>query len=232
MPATIRVSSRSVLSGGWASGRTSGDLCGLGTLEAVTAAAVPLRAHGVVVGSIVVTEPRGGVFPAEDVRLLSTVATHTAIVLANARFFDLIRRAKEQWEIAFDALSEGIAVVDDSGRIRRANRALAGLLKASVSTIIGKELGPGLLGQGEGLNELLAAARRNERPLPLFARSPVSERTFRVSRPHPELDQSRRRGAGRGRHRSAGVGSQPGPERNWPRSGSSSRASRTSSTTR
>jgi two-component system NtrC family sensor kinase len=162
-------------------GASGGPVRLVGTLEAVTAVAVPLRAHGVVVGSIVVTEPRGGVFPAEDVRLLSTVATHTAIVLANARFFDLIRRAKEQWEIAFDALSEGIAVVDDSGRIRRANRALAGLLKASVSTIIGKELGPGLLGQGEGLNELLAAARRNERPLPFFARSPVSERTFRVN---------------------------------------------------
>ncbi len=120
-------------------------------------------------------------FPAEDVRLLSTVATHTAIVLANARFFDLIRRAKEQWEIAFDALSEGIAVVDDSGRIRRANRALAGLLGGSVSTVIGKELGPGLLGQGAGLDELLAAARRNERPLPFVARSPHRARTFRVN---------------------------------------------------
>ena len=37
----------------------------------------------------------------------------------------MVRRAKEQWETAFDALSEGIAVVDDEGRVRRANRALA-----------------------------------------------------------------------------------------------------------
>jgi len=104
----------------------------MGIVDAVSAAAVPLRAHGVVVGSLVVTEPRIGSFPAEDVRLLSTVATHTAVVLANARFFDMIRRAKEQWEIAFDALSEGIAVVDAHGRILRANRALAALLSVSV----------------------------------------------------------------------------------------------------
>jgi len=153
----------------------------MGTLGTVSAAAVPLRAHGVVVGSLVVTEPRAGTFPAEDVRLLSTVATHTAIVLANARFFDMMRRAKEQWEIAFDALSEGIAVVDDAGRIRRANRALAALLGTSVATVIGQELGPALLGSATGLGELLAAARREERPMPLVVRSPLLGRTLRVN---------------------------------------------------
>jgi PAS domain S-box-containing protein len=156
----------------------------MGTLEAISAAAVPLRAHGVVVGSLVVTEPRAGVFPAEDVRLLSTVATHAAIVLANARFFDMVRRAKEQWEIAFDALSEGIAVVDDSGRIRRANRALATLLGASVATVIGQELGAALLGDAAGLAGLLAAARRDERPLPLVVWSPRLARTLRVNGAH------------------------------------------------
>jgi signal transduction histidine kinase len=153
----------------------------MGQLEAFSAAAVPLRAHGVVVGSLVVTEPRAGVFPAEDVRLLSTVATHTAIVLANARFFDMVRRAKEQWEIAFDALSEGIAVVDNTGHIRRANRALAALLGVSVAAVIGQELGPALLGSADGLGELLAAARRNERPLPFFVRSALLGRTLRVN---------------------------------------------------
>jgi PAS domain S-box-containing protein len=162
-------------------GSVSGPTRLMGTLEAVSAAAVPLRAHGVVVGSLVVTEPRAGSFPAEDVRLLSTVATHTAIVLANARFFDMVRRAKEQWEIAFDALSEGIAVVDQSGKIRRANRALAALLGASVAAVIGQELGLALLGSAGGLSELLAAARRDERPLPLVVRSPRLGRTLRVN---------------------------------------------------
>src|SRR5439155_1102672 len=86
-------------------------------VQADSAAAVPLRAHGVVVGTLVIANPRGGGFAAEDIRLLSTVATHAAIVIANARFFEMVRHAKEQWETAFDSLSEGIAVVDDAGRV-------------------------------------------------------------------------------------------------------------------
>lgn len=96
--------------------------------EAAAAAAVPLRSHGIVIGTLIITDPREGVFVPEDIRLLSTLATHAAVVIANARFFEMVRRAKEQWETAFDALSEGIAVVDDEGRVRRSNRALADLL--------------------------------------------------------------------------------------------------------
>src|SRR5690348_6589390 len=67
-------------------------------VQADSAAAVPLRAHGVVVGTLVIANPRGGAFASEDIRLLSTVATHAAIVIANARFFEMVRHAKEQWE--------------------------------------------------------------------------------------------------------------------------------------
>jgi len=156
----------------------------LGAVEAASAAAVPLRAHGVVVGTLVVAEPRAGVFPAEDVRLLSTVATHAAIVLANARFFNQVRRAKEQWETAFDALSEGIAVVDDEGRMRRANRALALLLGAPVAEVVGQDLGAALLGDSPALGELLAAARRGQRPVPLVVRSERLRRVVRVTGAH------------------------------------------------
>ncbi len=153
----------------------------VGAVEAASAAAVPLRAHGVVVGTLVVAEPRAGVFPAEDIRLLSTVATHAAIVLANARFFNLVRRAKEQWETAFDALSEGIAVVDDEGRMRRANRALALLLGAPLAEVVGQDLGAALLGDSPALGELLAAARRGQRPVPLVVRSERLRRVVRVT---------------------------------------------------
>src|SRR5438045_9387879 len=79
--------------------------------EAAAAAAVPLRSHGTVIGTLIITDPREGVFVPEDIRLLSTLATHAAVVIANARFFEMVRRAKEQWETAFDALREGTAVV-------------------------------------------------------------------------------------------------------------------------
>jgi two-component system NtrC family sensor kinase len=153
----------------------------LGALQAGSAASVPLRAHGVVVGTLVVTDPRGGAFAPEDIRLLSTVATHAAVVIANARFFEMVRRAKEQWETAFDALSEGIAVVDGEGRVRRANRSLAELMGGPLPKLIGDHLCHALLGQSMALMELLDQARRGERPPPLVTRSDVLGRTLRIN---------------------------------------------------
>ena len=149
--------------------------------EAAAAAAVPLRSHGSVIGTLIITDPREGVFVPEDIRLLSTLATHAAIVIANARFFEMVRRAKEQWETAFDALSEGIAVVDDEGHVRRSNRALASLLGMPLPNVVGARLGEALLGKPGVLHELLAATRRNERPAPLVARSERLNRTVRVN---------------------------------------------------
>src|SRR2546428_7804117 len=150
-------------------------------VQAAAAAAVPLRSHGAVIGTLLITDPREGVFVPEDVRLLSTLATHAAVVIANARFFEMVRRAKERWEAAFDALSEGIAVVDDEGRVRRANRALAVLLGGPVAEVFGQDLGAALLGDSPALGELLAAARRGQRPLPLVVRSERLRRMVRVT---------------------------------------------------
>jgi len=162
-------------------------------VEADSAAAVPLRAQGVVVGTLVIANPRDGAFAPADVRLLSTVATHAAIVIANARFFEMVRRAKEQWETAFDSLSEGIAVVDDAGRVRRANRSLAAMLGAPIPGVIGRDLVEALLGPSPALLDLLTAARAGGRVQPLVVRSPTLGRTIRVNVariPPPAHDQS------------------------------------------
>src|SRR5712671_3564324 len=150
-------------------------------VQAAAAAAVPLRSHGTVIGTLIITDPREGVFVPEDVRLLSTLATHAAVVIANARFFEMVRRAKEQWETAFDALSEGIAVVDDEGRVHRSNRSLADLLGAPLPNVVGTPLGEALLGKPNALQDLLVATRRGERPAPLVARSERLGRAVRVN---------------------------------------------------
>ena len=158
-----------------------------------SAAAVPLRAHGVLVGTLVIADPRDGAFPPEDVRLLSTVATHAAIVIANARFFEHVRHAKEQWETAFDSLSEGIAVVDEVGRVRRANRSLATMLGAPIPAVIGRDLGDALLGPSSALPALLGAVRQGGGAQPLVVRSAALGRTLRVNAariPVPAADQS------------------------------------------
>jgi len=157
------------------------------------AAAVPLRAPGGIVGTLVIANPRGGAFAPEDIRLLSTVATQAAVVIANARFFEMVRRAKEQWETAFDSLSEGIAVVDEAGRVRRANRSLAAMLDAPIPEVIGLDLGAALLGPSSALPDLLAAVRQEGRAQPLVVRSETRGRMIRVtaaSIPAPAQDQS------------------------------------------
>jgi len=153
----------------------------VGDVQADSAAAVPLRAHGVVVGTLVIANPRGGGFAAEDIRLLSTVATHAAIVIANARFFEMVRHAKEQWETAFDSLSEGIAVVDDAGRVRRANRSFAEMLRAPIANVIGCDLVQALVGASPPLAELLTAARAGDRVQPFVLRSATLGRAIRVT---------------------------------------------------
>src|SRR6266850_790172 len=132
-------------------------------------------------GTLIITDPREGVFVPEDIRLLSTLATHAAVVIANARFFEMVRRAKEQWETAFDALSEGIAVVDDEGHVRRSNRALAALLGMPLPSVVGTPLGEALVGKRNALVDLLAATRRGERPAPSVIRSERLGKMLRIN---------------------------------------------------
>ncbi len=152
-----------------------------GTARARTAVAAPLRAHGVTVGAIAVADKLVGDFTTADARLLSTAATHAAVVLANARLFELVRNGKEQWEATFDALGEGIALVDAEARIRRANDALAALRGVEVRSVIGQHLCHLLFGEHETLRDLLAAARAGERRPPLERRSDKLGRTLRVA---------------------------------------------------
>jgi len=153
----------------------------VGDVTADAVAALPLRAHGLVLGTLVIAEPADELFAGEHVRLLSTVATQAAAALANARFFGMVERAKLQWETAFDALSEGIAVVDEEGRMRRVNRALADLLGRPIPQVLGNHLCDALLGRSLALMQLLDQARRGERPPPLLGRSEATGRTFRIT---------------------------------------------------
>src|SRR5436309_36295 len=116
-----------------------------------------------------------------------------ALVSANARFCQMVQHAKEQWETAFGALSEASAVVDDHGRISRANRALAAMLGAPLPAVIGCDLGEALLGPSPALLDLLVAARQGDRVQPVVLRSSALGRTIRVNAariPVPAHDQS------------------------------------------
>lgn len=144
-------------------------------------AAAPLRAHGLTMGVLAVADRRAGSFSAEDLWLLSTVSTQVAVVLANSRLFEMVRQAKEEWETAFNALTEGIAVLDRGGRIARGNRALARLLDIPAPALLGRAFWPEVVGAAEGEEWLIGAASRGERPAPLTLRSHALGRVLRLT---------------------------------------------------
>jgi two-component system NtrC family sensor kinase len=147
-----------------------------------SAAVAPLRAHGVTMGAVAVVDRRGGPFTTEDLWLLSTVATQASVVLANGRLFEMVRRSKDEWETAFNALAEGIAVVGPDEKVARANRALAAMLHQPEEALLGTDLCEALFAEPEMARETLAAARRGERTAPLVLRSePSGGRVLRIA---------------------------------------------------
>ena len=167
-----------------------------GAVDARTAAVAPLKAHGITDGAVAVVDKTAGNFVLEDARLLSTVAAHAAVALANARLFDLVRHGKEQWEGTFDAISEGMALVDDGATIRRANTAFAALVGRQVTAVVGEHLCQLLFGEHLTLAELMRAAARGPQPAPIVRRSAPLGRVLRIVAasvaydPNPGVDGS------------------------------------------
>ncbi|MBA3346714.1 MAG: GAF domain-containing protein [Gemmatimonadales bacterium] len=153
----------------------------IGGLTVRSAAVAPLRSQGVTMGALAVADRQGGPFTTEDLWLLSTVATNASVVLANSRLYEMVRRSKEEWETAFNALTEGIAVVGPGGAMLRANRALAALAEVKETELVGRNFCETLFGTSEAVDELIEAADRGERTAPLVVRLERSQRVLRLT---------------------------------------------------
>jgi len=145
------------------------------------AAVAPLRAHGMTLGALAVAARADRPFSTQDLWLISTVAMQAAVVLTNSRFFGLLRQGKEEWETTFDALSEGIALVDADGRVTRANRALSALAGVPLASLVGREFIPTLFTSSEAAEAAIEGARRGEARPPVLIPSPRLNRTLRLT---------------------------------------------------
>lgn len=152
-----------------------------GEIHGDSGAAAPLRAHGLTMGALLVADRRGGPFSTEDLWLLSTITTQVAVVMANSRLFEIIRQAKEEWETTFDALAEGIAVVDGRGRFRRTNQALARIVDVPAPALIGQPFWETVVGSQEASEGLLTAIREGRRHPAVVLRSSALERILRLA---------------------------------------------------
>src|SRR5260370_27548773 len=59
--------------------------------------------------------------------------------MAQGELFEMVARAKKEWESTFDAMSDGIFIFDKDGRLVRVNRAGAAMDNAPPESLLGKQ---------------------------------------------------------------------------------------------
>ncbi len=146
-----------------------------------SAAIAPLRGPGTTMGALAVADRQGGPLSAEDLWLFSTVATNASVVMTNSRLYEMVRRSESEWETAFNALTEGIAVVGPTGNVLRANRALAAIADLPESELVGRNFREMIFGASEAVGGLIGAAYRGERTVPLVVRPEDSHKVLRLT---------------------------------------------------
>lgn len=146
-----------------------------------TAAVAPLRAPGTTIGALAVADRQGGPLSAEDLWLFSTVATNASVVMTNSRLYEMVRRSEAEWETAFNALTEGIAVVGPAGNVLRANQALAAIAELSAPELVGRNFTETIAGASDAVAGLIGAAYRGERMPPLVVRPESSQKVLRLT---------------------------------------------------
>jgi two-component system NtrC family sensor kinase len=93
------------------------------------------RAIGVLVCS---DDSRERKFTDEEILRAEALAHQAAIALENARLFQVVSRSQKEWETTFDAMQDCVSVHDTTGKVIRANVALARRLKTIPQKVIGR----------------------------------------------------------------------------------------------
>jgi two-component system NtrC family sensor kinase len=77
-------------------------------------------------------------FADEEILRAETLAHQAAIALENARLFQVVSRGRTEWVTTFDAMQDCVSVHDATGKVIRANLALARRLRTTPQKIIGR----------------------------------------------------------------------------------------------
>src|SRR6266566_1153431 len=74
----------------------------------------------------------------DELSLVDSVAERLAIGMAQAELFEMVAKAKSEWETTFDAMSDGIFIFDRAGRLKRVNRAGAAMEASNPRALLGR----------------------------------------------------------------------------------------------
>ena len=107
-------------------------------LDEMRVAHVPVYAGPTIVAVTTLRRKVPG-FTSEELDALATLCQQGGIAIGRARLFTQVLSAKREWERVFDATVEGLALIDEQGRVRRCNAAFAGLAGMSLGSTIGQD---------------------------------------------------------------------------------------------
>jgi two-component system, NtrC family, sensor kinase len=109
------------------------------SMHCTAAIFAPLVTKDQAMGVLACTEESaGGEFTSDEISRAETLAHQAAIAIENARLFGVVSRSQKEWETTFDALPDCVSVHDTSGRVIRANLALARRLRTIPQAVVGK----------------------------------------------------------------------------------------------
>ena len=74
----------------------------------------------------------------DEMSLVQSVAERLAIGMAQAELFEMVAKAKSEWETTFDAMSDGIFIFDRAGRLKRVNSAGAAMEESHPRALLGR----------------------------------------------------------------------------------------------
>src|SRR6185503_4022434 len=75
----------------------------------------------------------------DEVLLVESVAAQLTTGIAQAELFQIVARAKNEWETTFDAMSDGVFIFDPNGLLIRVNTAGASMDNAAPQALLGRK---------------------------------------------------------------------------------------------
>lgn len=129
------------------------------TSSARSVLCVPFQTANAVIGVLTLLHSDPGHFDTSDLQTLTIIANQTTVALHNATLFSRMRYKERQLEAILSAMPDSLIVLDQSGRVLRANHIAAAWLDTTVEALA--ELSIDDLSRRESLLELVRDVRRN-----------------------------------------------------------------------
>ena len=99
----------------------------------------PLLSKGKAIGTITLFSHARRELSQRDINLLESIGSQIGLALENAKLFSNVAKAKSEWEITFDAVTEGIIILDRDYRILRVNKVVIEQFRSDLKDLIGNK---------------------------------------------------------------------------------------------